>query len=115
MLNIQPATLRNTLEQLEQAVQDHLEWHAQLLRVIVCELNRISSHLIAFGSFTADMGAFTPFLYAIRERERVNDLFEMICGNRLTYNYARIGGGCTSGHGVCGIARLSPRSIRLAR
>ncbi|HZL97525.1 MAG TPA: NADH-quinone oxidoreductase subunit D, partial [Terriglobales bacterium] len=65
---------------------------AEYLRVIVCELNRISSHLIAFGSFTADMGAFTPFLYAIRERERVNDLFEMICGNRLTYNYARVGG-----------------------
>jgi len=65
---------------------------AEYIRVIVCELNRISSHLIAFGSFTADMGAFTPFLYSIRERERVNDLFEAICGNRLTYNYARIGG-----------------------
>ncbi len=65
---------------------------AEYIRVIVCELNRISSHLIAFGSFTADMGAFTPFLYSIREREKVNDLFEMICGNRLTYNYARIGG-----------------------
>ncbi len=65
---------------------------AEYIRVIVCELNRISSHLISFGSFTADMGAFTPFLYSIRERERVNDLFEDICGNRLTYNYARIGG-----------------------
>lgn len=65
---------------------------AEFLRVIVAELNRISSHLIAFGSYTADMGAFTPFLYAIRERERVNDLFEMLCGNRLTYNYARVGG-----------------------
>jgi NADH-quinone oxidoreductase subunit D len=65
---------------------------AEYIRVIVCELNRIASHLIAFGSFTADMGAFTPFLYAIRERERINDLFEDICGNRLTYNYVRIGG-----------------------
>ena len=65
---------------------------AEFLRVIVSELNRISSHLIAFGSYTADMGAFTPFLYAIREREQVNDLFEMLCGNRLTYNYARVGG-----------------------
>ena len=65
---------------------------AEFIRVIVSELNRISSHLIAFGSFTADMGAFTPFLYSIREREKVNDLFEMLCGNRLTYNYARIGG-----------------------
>jgi NADH-quinone oxidoreductase subunit D len=65
---------------------------AEFIRVIVCELNRIASHLIAFGAFTADMGAFTPFLYGIRERERINDLFENICGNRLTYNYARIGG-----------------------
>ena len=65
---------------------------AEFIRVIVSELNRIASHLIAFGAFTADMGAFTPFLYGIRERERINDLFEMICGNRLTYNYARIGG-----------------------
>lgn len=65
---------------------------AEYIRVIVSELNRIASHLIAFGAFTADMGAFTPFLYGIRERERINDLFEMICGNRLTYNYARIGG-----------------------
>ncbi len=65
---------------------------AEYIRVIVSELNRISSHLIAFGSFTADMGAFTPFLYSIRERERVNDLFEDLCGNRLTYNFARIGG-----------------------
>jgi len=65
---------------------------AEYIRVIMCELNRIASHLIAFGSFTADMGAFTPFLYAIRERERINDLFEDVCGNRLTYNYVRIGG-----------------------
>ncbi len=65
---------------------------AEYIRVIVCELNRIASHLIAFGAFTADMGAFTPFLYGIRERERINDLFEMVCGSRLTYNYARIGG-----------------------
>jgi NADH-quinone oxidoreductase subunit D len=65
---------------------------AEYIRVIVCELNRIASHLIAFGSFTADMGAFTPFLYGIREREQINDLFEDICGNRLTYNYVRIGG-----------------------
>jgi NADH-quinone oxidoreductase subunit D len=65
---------------------------AEFIRVLVCELNRISSHLISFGSFTADMGAFTPFLFSIRERERVNDLFEELCGNRLTYNYGRIGG-----------------------
>lgn len=65
---------------------------AQIIRVIMAELNRISSHLIAFGSFSSDMGAFTPFLFGIREREFINDLFEMTCGSRLTYNYIRIGG-----------------------
>jgi NADH-quinone oxidoreductase subunit D len=69
-------------------IPERAEW----IRVLVCELNRISSHLIGWGSFTADMGAFTPFVYAIREREWVNDLFEALCGQRLTYNYARIGG-----------------------
>ncbi len=69
-------------------VPERAEW----IRVLVCELNRISSHLVAWGSFCADMGAFTPLLYGIREREWVNDLFEALCGQRLTYNYARIGG-----------------------
>ena len=69
-------------------IPERAEW----IRVLVCELNRISSHLVAWGSFCADMGAFTPLLYGIREREWVNDLFEMVCGQRLTYNYARIGG-----------------------
>ena len=65
---------------------------AEYLRVIVAELNRISSHLIMTGCVAMDMGAFTPFVHAIRERETVNDLFEMLCGARLTYNYIRIGG-----------------------
>ncbi|MCL4557819.1 MAG: NADH-quinone oxidoreductase subunit D [Deltaproteobacteria bacterium] len=65
---------------------------AQVIRVIMAELNRISSHLIAFGSLSSDMGAFTPFLFGIREREAINDLFEMVCGARLTFNYIRIGG-----------------------
>lgn len=65
---------------------------AEFLRVIAAELNRISSHLIMLGCFAMDMGAFTPFVHAIRERETVNDLLEMLCGARLTYNYIRIGG-----------------------
>lgn len=65
---------------------------AEYLRVIVDELNRISSHLIMAGCFAMDMGAFTPFVHAIRERETVNDIFEALCGARLTYNYIRIGG-----------------------
>ena len=66
---------------------------AEYLRVIMAELQRIASHLIGVGSFLNDCGAFmTPFLYMFREREKILDLFEMVCGQRLTYNYMRIGG-----------------------
>ena len=65
---------------------------AQYLRVISCELNRIASHLIALGAMAMDIGAVTPFPYALREREYINDLLEELCGARLTYNYHRIGG-----------------------
>lgn len=65
---------------------------ADALRVIMCELNRVASHLLFFGTYGIDTGAFTPFLYAFREREMVLDLFEMLCGARLTYNYIRLGG-----------------------
>jgi NADH-quinone oxidoreductase subunit D len=65
---------------------------AQYLRVISCELNRIASHMIAVGAMAMDLGAVTPFPHALRERERINDLVEELCGARLTYNYHRIGG-----------------------
>jgi len=65
---------------------------ADALRVIMCEMNRVASHLLFFGTYGIDLGAYTPFLYAFREREMVLDLFEMICGARLTYNYIRLGG-----------------------
>jgi NADH-quinone oxidoreductase subunit D len=65
---------------------------AQYIRVIVAELNRIASHLLAFGTYGMDIGAFTPFLYAFRDREQVLSLFEEISGARLLYNYVRIGG-----------------------
>ncbi|HEY4184313.1 MAG TPA: NADH-quinone oxidoreductase subunit D, partial [Polyangia bacterium] len=65
---------------------------AHYLRVISDELNRISSHCIALGAMAMDLGAVTPFPYALREREYVNDLLEELCGARLTYNYHRIGG-----------------------
>ena len=66
---------------------------AEYLRVIMCELQRIASHLIGVGAFLNDCGAFmTPLLYMFREREKILDLFEMVCGQRLTYNYMRIGG-----------------------
>ncbi len=65
---------------------------AEYLRVLICELNRIASHLLAFGTYGMDLGAFTPFLYAFRDREKILLLFEQVCGARLTYNYVRIGG-----------------------
>ncbi len=66
---------------------------AEYLRVIMVELQRIVSHLIAVGTFVQDLGAMgTPLLYMFREREKILDLFEMVCGQRLTYNYMRFGG-----------------------
>jgi NADH-quinone oxidoreductase subunit D len=65
---------------------------AQYIRVIVTELNRIASHLMAFGTYGLDLGAVTPFLYAFRDRERVLKVFEKICGQRLNYSYIRVGG-----------------------
>ena len=62
------------------------------LRIIAAELNRIASHLVSFGTYGLDMGAFTPFLYAFREREYILDLFEALCGARLTYSYIFPGG-----------------------
>ncbi|HNY28171.1 MAG TPA: NADH-quinone oxidoreductase subunit D [Candidatus Sumerlaeota bacterium] len=65
---------------------------ASALRVMVAELNRIASHLVAFGSFAMDLGAVTPFLYAFRERELIISILEKISGGRLLYHYPRIGG-----------------------
>ncbi len=65
---------------------------AEYIRIIVAELNRIASHLVAFGTYGLDVGAITPFLYAFREREKILDIFEEICGARLTYAYVYIGG-----------------------
>ena len=62
------------------------------LRVIVTELNRIASHLVAMGCYGLDMGSFTPWTYAFRERELIVNLLEEVCGARLTYSYITIGG-----------------------
>ena len=65
---------------------------AEYCRVIADELCRIHSHLLSVGTMAMDIGAFTPFTHAIREREYLNDLFEELCGARLTFHYMRIGG-----------------------
>ena len=64
----------------------------EYIRVIMAELQRIASHLIAIGTYGMDIGAFTPFLYCFRDRERILDIFEQTCGARLLYNYIWIGG-----------------------
>ena len=64
----------------------------EYIRVIMGELQRVASHLIAVGTYGLDVGAFTPFLFCFRDRERILDLFEMTCGARLLYNYIWVGG-----------------------
>jgi NADH-quinone oxidoreductase subunit D len=62
------------------------------LRVLICELGRVASHLVGMGAYGLDLGTFSPFLYAFREREKILDLFEEACGARLTYSYLTPGG-----------------------
>lgn len=65
---------------------------AEYIRVLTVELNRIASHFLWFGAFLLDLGAFTPFLHAFADRERILDLLESVTGSRLTYCYYRFGG-----------------------
>ncbi len=65
---------------------------AEFIRVFVGEMNRIASHLLFLGAFGLDMGAFTPFLHAFRERETVLDILEELSGARLCFGYVQIGG-----------------------
>ena len=66
---------------------------AQYLRTLTAELQRIASHLIAVGFFVQELGALgTPLMYSFRSRERILELFEMLCGARITVSYMRPGG-----------------------
>ncbi|HEC57375.1 MAG TPA: NADH-quinone oxidoreductase subunit D [Candidatus Syntrophoarchaeum butanivorans] len=65
---------------------------AEYLRVMMAELSRIASHLIWLSAWGLDLGAMAPFFYCFREREEILNLFEMICGARITFSYMRIGG-----------------------
>src|SRR5690348_1752807 len=64
----------------------------QYLRTIICELSRISDHLLCTGAMGLDTGAFTFFLYAFNRREDLYDIFEVLCGARFTNSYTRVGG-----------------------
>src|SRR6266446_3138766 len=71
---------------------DKIPEKANVIRVIIAEMGRIASHLVGMGAYGLDLGTFSPFLYAFREREIILDLFEEVCGARLTYSYITIGG-----------------------
>ena len=73
---------------LDIKIPDRVEY----IRVIMGELQRIASHLVALGTYGADIGAVTPFLFCFRDREKILSLFEMTCGARLLYNYIWVGG-----------------------
>lgn len=73
-------------------IQDKLPLRCQYIRVICCELARISSHLLGVGCFAMDVGAMTVFLHTFTEREKIYNLCESLTGARFTTNYTRIGG-----------------------
>jgi NADH-quinone oxidoreductase subunit D len=73
-------------------IEDRIPERAKVIRVLMMELNRISSHLGGIGPLGLELGASTVFIYGMREREKVLDLFELICGLRMNMAYIRPGG-----------------------
>lgn len=77
---------------VEKAANIELTDRIQVIRTLMAELQRIQSHALWWGVFGMDMGAFTPFLYGFRDREKISDIFEDTIGSRLTMNYIQPGG-----------------------
>ena len=77
---------------VEKGLQLEVPPRAQVIRVLMDELTRIASHELWWGAMAMDLGAFTPFFHAFREREVINDIMEETCGARLTMNYMVPGG-----------------------
>ncbi|MBL7739169.1 MAG: NADH-quinone oxidoreductase subunit D [Chitinophagaceae bacterium] len=77
---------------VEKGLQVEVPARAQVIRVLMDELTRIASHELWWGAMAMDLGAFTPFFHAFRERETINDIMEETCGARLTMNYMVPGG-----------------------
>ena len=77
---------------IEKMLGTEVPARAEYLRVMVAELQRIASHLMFFGTYAIDLGAFSPFLYAFQDREFILRIFEELSGARLLYNYIWIGG-----------------------
>ena len=79
-------------EAVEKLLAIEVPERAKVLRVMVCEMSRISSHLLWLATHALDIGAMTVFLYCFREREVLLELFAELCGARLTTTYTRLGG-----------------------
>ena len=77
---------------IEKMLGTEVPKRAEYIRILVAELQRIASHLVFFGTYAIDIGAFTPFLYAFQDREEILRLFEELSGARMLYNYIWIGG-----------------------
>ena len=77
---------------VEKGLQVEIPERAKVIRVLMDELTRIASHELWWGAIAMDLGAFTPFFHAFRERETINDIMEETCGARLTMNYMVPGG-----------------------
>lgn len=77
---------------IEKMLGTEVPKRAEYIRILVAELQRIASHLLFFGTYAIDLGAFTPFLYAFQDREQILRIFEELSGARLLYNYIWIGG-----------------------
>lgn len=73
-------------------ITDRIPRRVEYIRVLVCELNRIASHLIAIGTYGIDIGAFTPFMWCFRDREHIMNMLEWVSGSRMLYNYIWVGG-----------------------
>ena len=73
-------------------IENDIPKRVEYIRVLVAELNRISSHFVAIGTYGLDIGAFTPFLWVMRDREHINRLLEWVSGARMLYNYIWVGG-----------------------
>lgn len=73
-------------------IEHDIPKRVEYIRVVVAELNRLASHFVALGTYAMDIGAYTPFLWMMRDREQILRLLEWTCGARMLYNYVWIGG-----------------------
>lgn len=102
---------------VERAIGLEVPERAEYLRVIFCELNRISSHLLWYGTYLLDLGGITPFLYCFDEREKILDLLDLASGSRLTYCCGRFGGLSTDAgdaflEGTAAFCKAFPQRLR---